>query len=129
MSKADFVLDASALLCILFEEPGAASVEAVLDRACISAVNYAEVVAKMVDRGQMAEDAIADLRELCIVVEPFDGLQAGTCGALRAATGTAGLSLGDRACLALAASTNAVAITADRASAKIQIGVRIEVVR
>lgn len=129
MSKADFVLDASALLCLLFDEPGASRVEAVLNRARISAVNYAEVVAKLVDHGRLVDDTIADLHQIGVVVEAFDGLQAETCGALRAATKAAGLSLGDRACLALAKSSNAVAITADRAWARIHIDVRIEVVR
>lgn len=129
MSKAAYVLDASALLCLLFDEPGAERVEAVLHSACISAANHAEVISKLVDRGQAPEEAMADLRELDLDVVPMDRTQAETAGALRTATREAGLSLGDRACLALAASRQAVAITTDRAWKKLKIEVNVEVAR
>ncbi|WP_128566422.1 type II toxin-antitoxin system VapC family toxin [Methylobacterium crusticola] len=129
MSKGGYVLDASALLCLLFDEPGAGRVEAVLHGACISAANYAEVIGKLVDRGQAPEEAVADLRELDLDVVPLDRAQGETVGALRALTREAGLSLGDRSCLALATSREAVAVTTDRAWKKLKADVSIEVVR
>ncbi|MFE1603306.1 type II toxin-antitoxin system VapC family toxin [Methylobacterium sp. ID0610] len=129
MSKAAYVLDASALLCLLFDEPGADRVEAVLHSACISAANLAEVISKLVDRGQTPDEAVADLHELDLDVVPLDQAQGETAGALRTITREAGLSLGDRACLALAASHKAVAVTTDRAWKKLTTDISIEVVR
>jgi PIN domain nuclease of toxin-antitoxin system len=129
VSKRGYVLDASALLCLLFDEPGADRVEAVLHDACISAANYAEVIGKLVDRGQAPEEAVADLRELDLDVVPLDRVQGETAGALRATTREAGLSLGDRVCLALAVSREAVAITTDRAWKKLKVDIGVEVVR
>ncbi|GJD50529.1 hypothetical protein OPKNFCMD_3272 [Methylobacterium crusticola] len=129
MSKGGYVLDASALLCLLFNEPGADRVEAVLHDACIGAANYAEVIGKLVDRGQAPEEAVADLRELDLDVAPLDRAQGEAMGALCASTRQAGLSLGDRACLALAAGRSAVALTTDRSWAKLEVEVRVEVVR
>ena len=81
------------------------------------------------DRGQPAEEAVADLRELDLDVIAFDRAQGEAAGRLRSATRQAGLSLGDRACLALAQSRGAVAFTTDRAWADLDVGVAIEVVR
>jgi PIN domain nuclease of toxin-antitoxin system len=129
VTRERYVLDASALLCLLFEEPGAERVEAVFAEAPISAANHAEVLAKLVDRGQPAEEAIAGLRELDLEVIAFDRAQAEIAAGLRARTRSSGLSLGDRACLALAMSRKAVALTTDRAWAELRAGVRVEVVR
>jgi PIN domain nuclease of toxin-antitoxin system len=129
VSKSAYVLDASALLCLLFAEPGAERVEAVLHDACISAANYAEVIGKLADRGQAPEEAVSDLRELDLDVVPLDQAQAETAGRLRAATRKAGLSLGDWACLALAASRGAVAVTTDRAWSNLSLDAAVEVVR
>ncbi|WP_018264054.1 type II toxin-antitoxin system VapC family toxin [Methylobacterium sp. WSM2598] len=129
MTRPAYVLDASALLCLLFDEPGAARVEAVLHQACVSAANYAEVIGKLVDRGQSPEEAVADLRELDLEVIPLDRAQAEAAGGLRASTREAGLALGDRACLALAASRGAVAVTTDQAWRKVGGADTVEVVR
>ena len=102
MSRGGYVLDASALLCLLFDEPGADRVEQVLHEAFVSAANLSEVVAKLIDRGLEGGEALADLRELDFEVVAFDRGQAERAGLLRATTREAGLSLGDRACLALA---------------------------
>lgn len=126
---ATHVLDASALLCLLFEEPGHERVEAALGSACIAAANLAEVVGKLVDRGVPPDEAVADLREVDIEVIPMDRAQAEAAGALRAATRVAGLSLGDRACLALAQALGATALTTDRPWAALNCGVAVEVVR
>lgn len=125
------VLDASAVLALLNDEPGAQSVARHLEGgASISSVNYAEVVSKLSDYG-MPADAIQDaLAELGLQVAPFTEDQARICGYLRAPTREAGLSLGDRACLALATVDGAVAVTADRGwSGLAGIAVEIELVR
>jgi ribonuclease VapC len=130
MAEAGYVLDASALLCLFFEEPGADRVEVVLREARVSAPNMAEVVAKLVDKGADGAAIVAEMAELDIEVVPLDRLQAEAAGLLRAATRGAGLSLGDRCCLALAQRLGATAVTTDRAWAGLGVaGVRIEVVR
>ena len=129
MADPAHVLDASALLCLLFEEPGAERVEAALGSACIGAVNLAEVVGKLVDRGVAPGEAVADLRGIDLEVIDFDRAQAEAAGTLRAATRAAGLSLGDRACLALAETLGATALTTDRPWAGLDCGVAVEVVR
>jgi len=108
------VLDASALLCLIFSEPGADRVEAVMTGAAVSAVNYAEVVSKLVDRGVPTDEVAADLADLDVEIVPLDRDLAVMAGRLRARTRSAGLSLGDRCCLALAGRLNAPAVTTDR---------------
>ena len=129
MSDETYILDASALLCIIHGEIGFDIVEVVLPRSKISAVNLAEVVTKLQERGlpdTYIDNNIADLK---IAVVPFDASQAMQTGKLRAATKRHGLSLGDRACLALAMSEGAVALTADRAWQQVDVGVKIKLLR
>ena len=109
------VLDASAVLCLIRAEPGAEAVKAALPGSVISAVNLAEVVAKMTDLGMEGALIAAVLDPLQLNAIAFDGQQARACGLLRPATRARGLSLGDRACLALAAQLDATALTTDRA--------------
>ena len=123
------VLDASALLTVLQGEPGAERVIEVLPDAIISAVNLAEVASKLQERGMPDDRVKANIEALELTVAPFDGRLAIEAGLLRALTRSAGLSLGDRACLALARSLNATAVTTDRAWEALDIGVRIEFVR
>lgn len=123
------VLDASALLCLFFREPGADRVEAMMTGAYVSAVNLAEVVAKLVDRGVDGPGIVAEIGELDLKVMPLDRSQAEAAGLLRATTRKVGLSLGDRCCLALARSLGATALTTDRAWTDLQEGVVVEVVR
>ena len=125
----EIVLDASALMAVLREEPGAAAVEAMLDHAAISAVNLSEVQAKLVERGTAADLAWSSLVELDLDVVPFDAAQARVAGDLRTLTRARGLSLGDRACLALARALGLPAMTADRAWAGLRIGIEIRAVR
>ena len=129
MASLVHVLDASALLCLLFEEPGHERVEAALGTGCIAAANLAEVVGLLVDRGVPPEEVVADLREVDLEVVPLDRAQAEAAGMLRAATRAAGLSLGDRACLALARTLGATALTTNRSWAGVDCGVSVEVVR
>lgn len=125
------VLDASAVLCLLFSEKGAEKVEARLGDASISVVNYTEVLSKLVDRGLDAEEAIRDLSDLDITVLPVGQEVAEEAARLRALSKEAGLSLGDRFCLALARSLGVPALTTDRAWKDIAklAGVKVELVR
>lgn len=126
-----YVLDASALLCLFNQEAGQERVRAALTEAVISAVNYSEVVAKLVERGGGIATISRAMEHLHISVVDFDRAQAVEAGALRQATRQAGLSFGDRACLALAKSRGLVALTADQAWSHLgdPIGVKIELVR
>jgi ribonuclease VapC len=125
----EIVLDASALMAVLREEPGASAVEAVLDRAAISAVNLSEVQAKLVERGTAAKIAWSSLIDLDLDVVDFDVPQAKVAGDLRRLTRIQGLSLGDRACLALAQALGLPAMTADRAWAGLEVGIEIRTIR
>ena len=114
MSEPPAVLDASALLALLQDEPGAATVAARMPNGVMSAVNLSEVVAKLADHGVPAGELRAVLDGLNIDVRDFDAETAYIAGELHRTTRQAGLSFGDRACLALAIQLGAVAITADR---------------
>ena len=113
------VLDASALLAHLRDEPGADVVaEAIASGAVISTVNLAEVFSRAADRGGDPAKLAAELTQSglldgAITVEPFTAADAIDAGRLRPLTRDAGLSLGDRACLALARRLDAPALTAD----------------
>jgi PIN domain nuclease of toxin-antitoxin system len=123
------VLDASAVLAFLQREPGGAVVAEHLSTAVISAVNVAEVASRLSDRGVPdggAREAISALR---LEIAAFDHDLAYASAALRPATRRLGLSLGDRACLALAKRERLPALTADRAWASLDMGVEIRLVR
>ena len=124
-----FLLDASAALALIFEEPGAEYVAAVLGDAKIGSVNLAEVVAKQYDRDVSARDIALNLAALDVGVLPFDHRMAVRSGELRSITRQFGLSLGDRSCLAMAEILGLTVLTADRAWLSIGLGVAIEVVR
>jgi len=98
----EHVLDASALLAVMFGEPGAEPILEILPGAVIGAVNLAEVVAKLQERGVPDAEIDRNIAELDLPVIPFDAGQAMSAGKLRTRTRGLGLSLGDRACLALA---------------------------
>jgi PIN domain nuclease of toxin-antitoxin system len=124
-----YVLDASAVLCLLQEERGADRVARSLPSAVIGAVNYSEVIGKLVEFGidEAAVDGLMDTLQLKVI--PFDRIQARLAGALRATTQKFGLSLGDRACLALAAAESATALTCERVWTKFQAPCKIETLR
>jgi ribonuclease VapC len=126
------VLDASALLAILHQERGAEMFSQqfdLLENATMSAVNIAEAYGKLVGIGIGSEDAweavIAPIPEIV----DFDKSQAKTAGALLPQTRSIGLSLGDRACLALGMTLRAPIYTADRSWKKLRLGVEIHVIR
>jgi ribonuclease VapC len=124
------VLDASALLAVVFREPGMDRVnEAIRDGAVILTVNLAEVVTRILQRGSDESDMRRILTAIDPVVVPFDEELAYRAGLLRSATRSAGLSLGDRACLALAERLGVPALTTDRVWSTLQLGIQIEVIR
>jgi len=128
MSK--IVLDASALLALLNQEQGAQKLTPELLReATSSTVNLAEVQTKLVREGgdpdEAWELALAPIAE----VEPFSSEQAKIAGALVKETRSLGLSLGDRACLALAITLKAPVYTTDRDWKNLKLGLRIHVIR
>jgi ribonuclease VapC len=105
------VLDASALLALLQEEPGADLVEELLDGAIMSTVNLSEVIQKAEQHGADTEGLEYDLEALGLGFVGFD-VHAARIAAELWSAGT-GLSLGDRACLALAKERAGTAVTAD----------------
>ena len=118
------VSDASAILAVINGEPGAEKITPdLLARAAGSAVNLAEVQTKLVSRGwtsgQAWEDATSPVRE----VVSFDEEQARIAGDLVAQTRHLGLSLGDRACLALGIALKVPVYTAEKAWKKVKVGV------
>ncbi|MGD0563374.1 MAG: type II toxin-antitoxin system VapC family toxin [Roseiarcus sp.] len=124
-----YVLDASALLCLLLEERGAEKVLASLPTCMIGAVNLCEVVAKLSDRGGAPAEIDAALSALDLDVVAFDREQARLAGLMRSQTRGLGLSLGDRACLALGVLRNAVVLTCDASWARLEIGCAVELAR
>jgi ribonuclease VapC len=128
MSK--IVLDASALLALLNQEPGAERLtDAVMEDSIMSAVNVAEVQAKLVDAGGDPDEVWRFVVGLISKVEPFSAEQAKICGTLIAKTKPLGLSLGDRSCLALAMAIKLPVYTADKLWLSLKLGIRIHSIR
>lgn len=111
---ASAVLDSSAILAVINDEAGAEAVIAILDDAVVSTVNYAEVVAKLVERGSTIKQAVTALQSIALTAVDFNVALARRTGELRAGTKRRGLSLGDRACLSLAEREGVPAVTGDR---------------
>jgi PIN domain nuclease of toxin-antitoxin system len=126
---ANVLLDASAVLARVFREPGAERVADSLPGASVSAVNFAEVVGKLIDLGAPVEAAAAVGRDLGLTILPFEEVDAVEAGIMRATTRALGLSLGDRACLALARRLQMPVLTADRAWADLDLGVEVVLIR
>lgn len=124
-----FVLDASALLALLNGEEGADQVEAILNNSIISSVNLAEVVTRLSAVGIPDNEIHRVLGVLGLVIIPFDEGSAYIAGELYAHTSPLGLSLGDRACLALAQQEGVTAITADRAWADLELDIKVDLIR
>ncbi len=125
-----WALDASAVLALVNGEPGAELVRnALADGAVVSTVNLSETIAKLTENG-MPEVLI---HEALIPFQPstvdFDLESAYAAGLLRNATRAAGLSLGGRACLALAARLSVPALTTDRAWLSFQPALAVRAIR
>jgi ribonuclease VapC len=126
----DVILDSSALLAVIHGEPGHDKVTPeVLATALISAVNIAEVQTKLLNSGWTQAEAWEDATGLVQQVVPFSAEQAKMTGNLVAQTRSLGLSLGDRACLAVAMERKARIYTADRSWKTLKLGIQIHVIR
>lgn len=123
------VLDASALLAFLHDEPGAARVREALEGAMVSAVNWAEVVQKASRHGVDVTGMREEFEDIGVAFEPFSPEQAEVAARLWHRTRPWGLSLADRACLALGMESRAAVLTADRDWARFELGIRIVLVR
>ena len=124
------VLDASALLALLNQERGAEKLTPELLRgAATSTVNLAEVHSKLVARGLSPDDAWEATMTPVNDAVPFTSEHARLAGDLVAKTRPLGLSLGDRACLALGLALKVPVYTADKSWKKLKVGVRIQVIR
>ncbi len=123
------VLDASALLAFLNHESGAEIVRSLLDEAAVSAVNWAEVLQKALGRSVNVAGMAADFADMGTVIVPFTEEQADVAATLWAKTRSQGLSLADRACLALAAVKGVPVWTADRAWGQLSLGIDIRIIR
>ena len=124
-----FVLDASAVLALLQAEPGAERVRAVVREAALSSVNLTEVVTKLTNGGVPLDELPAILAEIELSVHAHDEDLAISAGVMHRTTRRRGLSLGDRACLALAHRLAATALTTDRTWRGVDVGVAIKVIR
>ncbi len=140
MAKADSgvaasVLDASALLAHLNEEEGAAVVrEAMEAGAAISVANWAEVLTKLAEKGENPEVAVAEMKGAGLIggvvaVEPITEEDCVRIARLRRSTKPQGLSLADRACVALAERLDVPALTADREWGKAAMGAKVRLIR
>jgi PIN domain nuclease of toxin-antitoxin system len=124
------VLDASAILAVIGGEPGAEKLTPdLLARAVGSAVNLSEVQAKLVSRGWSSEQAWEDATSPVREVVAFDEAQARVAGDLATQTRHLGLSLGDRACLALGIALKVPVYTAEKAWKKLNVGLTVHVIR
>ena len=123
------ILDSSAILAMIFREPGGELVSQLAATSLISAVNLAEVASKLLDAGFTDEEMNTSLEGFSAGIVSFDRAQAIAAGHLRASTRQKGLSLGDRACLALAIQQKATVLTADRAWGDLDLGIEIKIIR
>lgn len=129
MTASVHVIDASALLAFLHDEPGASQVSECLEASLISSVNLSEVMQKAKQFGADTAGLDEDLIELGIRIEPFSVQHALIAADLWQTTRASGLSLADRACLALAVEQDAPVLTADRVWGEITLPAVVEVIR
>lgn len=125
----ELIVDASALLALLNDEPGAEVVAQAIPGAAISAVNLAEVVAKLAEMGVPEQDIRTALGPLGLETVPFDEPTAYRTGLLRPQTRRLGLSLADQACLALGLARECPVLTADRTWQSLDLGLPIRAIR
>ena len=127
--SAGVVLDASALIALLADEPGADEVSGLVTSSLMSVVNLAEVLQWGIRRGEAIDTLPNSLNRAGLQFVDFDPEQAVQAADLWSAGRSAGLSLGDRACLGLARILGLPAITAERAWSRVNLGVQVRVIR
>lgn len=125
----NIVLDASALLALIRKEKGAEVVESYIPRFTMSSVNIAEVAAVLVRDGTSAAEAEQGVRAIVGRIVPFDDIHAFASAALFPATQPFGLSLGDRACLALGQTLRLPVLTAEQIWRKLSLPVEMRWIR
>lgn len=129
--NASIVLDASALIAMLKEERGGDRVAEVIGDCCMCVINFAEVISYFAFAGYSQKQVAEILRPLPIDLVPADAELSWAAGLLRPKTKQAGLSLGDRYCLALAKRNGSEVLTADQSWEQIaeDVGVRVTLIR
>jgi len=129
------VLDASAFLAYLGNEPGAEKVEhCIAGGVCLSAINWAEVLSKLSDRGQSVQSVVKELSASGLIAGaielfPFTAEDSQIVAHLREKTKAFGLSLADRACIALAIRLKLPVFTADRTWMRIKLSIPVRNIR
>lgn len=125
----EYVLDASAVLAFLLQEPGGEQIGRILTRSILTSVNSAEVATRLAEAAMPADEIEETINSLNCWIAPVSadvGLQAGL---MRLSTRHKGLSLGDRVCLAFARHEGLPVYTADRPWADLDVGVDIRLIR
>jgi PIN domain nuclease of toxin-antitoxin system len=122
-------LDASAVLAFLFREPGGEKVAEVIEGSCLSTVNLSEVLGRFAKDGHDAHLVGRRLGAAGLEMVPFLAEDAALAASLRPQTDPLGLSLGDRACLALAMARGIPVLTADRQWGALDLGIEIRLIR
>jgi len=123
------VVDSSVVLAYLLDEPGGDVLMTGAGPFLLSSVNLTEVLTKLIDHDLNPDDMMLVLRQLPIEHAVYDHDDARSAADLRPATRMKGLSLGDRACQALARRRNVPVLTADAVWTKLDIGVDIRLIR
>jgi ribonuclease VapC len=123
------VFDASALVAVARKERGFESALPFLDTAVLSTVNMVEVIEVLGRFGNPPEFVLELIANLGIGLEPFSGRQALIAASIAVHTRHVGLSLGDRACLAVASDLGGVAVTADRVWGELDLDAEVLVIR
>ena len=123
------VLDASALLALLRNEPGADIVRQHLPSSLISAMNYSEVLKKTIEVGGSSDAVRLHVGSLPISIVAFDTSHAESTAELYPLTKPLGLSFADRACMALGIRSDCIVLTAEQKMAKAKVSVNIVLIR
>lgn len=123
------VFDASVILAMVHREPGYEMATEHLDKAVVSSVNFSEAVTILSRKGRSAEDIAKFLKETFLHIEDFDLEQGVIAASFDKITKEKGLSLGDRACLALAKYKNLPVLTADKVWDRLKLDIKIILIR
>lgn len=123
------VVDSSAVVAAILEEPGGEEMASRDGPFLISTVNLCEVLERLAVGSAAEAPTLAMLEDLGLVLVDFTPDLAAIAARLKAPTRSVGLSLGDRACLALALREQAPVLTGDRAWSKVDVGVEVMLIR